>query len=44
MPPSPWNTFFAWQYSDKEKIAGCGNADASIYNKQMDLFNLGKAK
>jgi lysozyme len=42
IPPSPWNTFFAWQYSDKEKIAGCGNADASIYNKKMDLFNLGK--
>jgi lysozyme len=42
MAPMPWREYFAWQYSENDPIDGIGNCDANIYNKQMDLFNLGK--
>lgn len=41
--PAPWSSYFSWQYSESEKIPGCGpSSDANIYNKKMDLFNLEK--
>jgi lysozyme len=40
LTPKPWHDFFAWQFSESTIISGCGNSDASLYNKKMDLFNL----